>query len=65
MKLPRRKWQLQVVTVDREGIVLQRERYWKYWTRRSALTGMKYAQRDIRWGYEGYRPILMVARIHD
>lgn len=63
MRLPRRKWEVQVLTVDRDGIVLQRERTWKYWLHSSAIREMNRANKEFRWGYVGYRPLIMVARI--
>lgn len=63
MKLPRRKWEVQAVIVDRDGIILQRERLWKYWTRRGAIREMERHVETVRWGFEGYRPTVMVMRI--
>lgn len=63
MKLPLRKWQIHLLTVDREGIVLQRQRMWKYWTLRFARQDMRNIHEKVRWGYDGYRPMVMVAKI--
>jgi hypothetical protein len=63
MRLPRRKWRVQLVVVGHGGIVLSREARERYWFHSNATREMRRLANTHFWGYDGRRPVAMIVRI--